>query len=67
MRRANIISKTLVYRQGAIDLGDELAQIAGFRINGHTMEGLCNGIQLVIAGYSAPGEWFPTTPVHGVT
>jgi hypothetical protein len=47
MRCANIVCETLIYREGAIDLGEELSQIAGLRITRHTMERLRNRVQLV--------------------
>lgn len=37
-----------------------------FLSRGDAMEGLGNRVQLVIAGQSAPGEGFATTPVHRV-
>src|SRR5215831_15218684 len=66
MRSANILSQTLIHLKGAIDLGDEVSQIGGFHIDRQTMEGLRNGRQLVIAGYSSPSERFATGASHGI-
>jgi hypothetical protein len=49
MCRTDIVCQTLIHRQRALDLADELAQLSGFAITRQASEGLRNRVQLVIA------------------